>query len=338
MKMTLMENSTLGRSVAFLILSLDALAQGPVVGARFPPFQLPDQYGNLQTLDTIRGSKGAVIVFYRSADWCTFCKSQLIEMEQSRPDLKKRGLGLAAISYDPVSVLKHFSDRKSIEYPLLSDESSSFIRTLGILNQEVSTTSEFFGIPHPITYIVDRSGTIQDRVYEKDFRRRSTLGSLIGRNTNPIPVTAKRLKVTQSSSDALIHGGQRFKLRLELDIPAKSHVYAPGVQGYIALDWSLPPAPSYEAEAAKYPPSRTLRLKAIGETVPIYQGKIQLERDIVAAEKLPAGDLRIDTTLRYQVCDDRQCYVPESVPVSWTLRYEPHDLTRVPTELRRQAR
>ena len=276
-----------------------------------------------------------MIVFYRSADWCTFCKSQLVEMEQSREDLKQRGLGLAAISYDPVPVLKHFSERKGIRFHLLSDEGSSFIRTLGLLNEEVPKTSEFYGIPHPVTYMVDHEGVIRSRIYEKDFRRRSTIGNVTGRRTGVTEVPAKRVKVTQSTSDSLVHGGQRFKLRLELDLPPKSHVYAPGVQGYIPLDWKLADNPAFEAVPLKYPPSRNLHLKAINETVPIYERKIVLERELVPAEKLPAGDVRIEGTLRYQVCDDRQCYVPETVPLAWTLRYEPHDSTRVPEELRR---
>ncbi len=42
---------------------------GPAVGSRMPAFSLPDQNGKLQTFDTIRGPKGAVLVFFRSADW-----------------------------------------------------------------------------------------------------------------------------------------------------------------------------------------------------------------------------------------------------------------------------
>ena len=43
-------------------------------------------------------------MFYRSADWCAPCKSQLIELEDSRQELARRGLGIAAISYDSIGV------------------------------------------------------------------------------------------------------------------------------------------------------------------------------------------------------------------------------------------
>lgn len=332
--MSLSKSAPLLSKLVYLI-TLSACAQGIQTGDRIPAFSLPDQNGKLQTFESLRGPKGAMIVFHRSADWCAFCKSQLIELEQSRTDLARQGLGLAAISYDPVAILKFFSDRKSIHFPLLSDEDSSAIRAFGILNGEVPQTSEFYGIPHPITYIVDRDGIVQSRNFETDFRRRFTVGNMIGRKTNPIPITAKRVKITQSASDTTVHGGQRLKLSLDLEIPAKSHVYAPGVQNYIPIDWKLKPNPAYEALEMKYPEARSLYLKAIEETVPVFEGRLTLEREVVTAQKV-TPPLQIEGELRYQVCDDRQCFVPETVPLVWTLQFEPHDSIRAPIELRRK--
>ncbi len=42
---------------------------GPAVGGRVPDFAGPDQAGRTQTLRSIMGPKGAVLVFHRSADW-----------------------------------------------------------------------------------------------------------------------------------------------------------------------------------------------------------------------------------------------------------------------------
>jgi hypothetical protein len=45
------------------------LKSGPGVGARVPAFEAPDQNGRLQKLETLRGPKGLMLVFTRSADW-----------------------------------------------------------------------------------------------------------------------------------------------------------------------------------------------------------------------------------------------------------------------------
>jgi hypothetical protein len=48
---------------------IDVQAIGPQVGSRVPEFSAPDQFGRTQTLASIMGPKGAMLVFSRSADW-----------------------------------------------------------------------------------------------------------------------------------------------------------------------------------------------------------------------------------------------------------------------------
>jgi cytochrome oxidase Cu insertion factor (SCO1/SenC/PrrC family) len=47
----------------------DPKTLGPKVGERVPDFSLPDQRGTARSLNAILGPKGAVLVFFRSADW-----------------------------------------------------------------------------------------------------------------------------------------------------------------------------------------------------------------------------------------------------------------------------
>jgi cytochrome oxidase Cu insertion factor (SCO1/SenC/PrrC family) len=42
---------------------------GPQVGARVPSFTLTDQSGHARSLESMLGPKGAILVFFRSADW-----------------------------------------------------------------------------------------------------------------------------------------------------------------------------------------------------------------------------------------------------------------------------
>ena len=42
---------------------------GPQIGARVPDFSLIDQHGRTQTLKSVLGPNGAMLVFFRSADW-----------------------------------------------------------------------------------------------------------------------------------------------------------------------------------------------------------------------------------------------------------------------------
>lgn len=48
---------------------VDLAAIGPQVGQRVPEFRLTDQAGQVWTRESIVGPKGAMLVFFRSADW-----------------------------------------------------------------------------------------------------------------------------------------------------------------------------------------------------------------------------------------------------------------------------
>ncbi len=48
---------------------IDVSKLGPQVGDRVPDFSLRDQNGRTQTVQSIMSAKGAMLVFFRSADW-----------------------------------------------------------------------------------------------------------------------------------------------------------------------------------------------------------------------------------------------------------------------------
>ncbi|MBI4886129.1 MAG: hypothetical protein HY824_03465 [Acidobacteria bacterium] len=77
---TLMSGSAIGSLVLLLAPLLgaqtpaprqkvDVAKLGPQVGQRVPDFSLKDQAGRTQTLQSIMGPRGAMVVFFRSADW-----------------------------------------------------------------------------------------------------------------------------------------------------------------------------------------------------------------------------------------------------------------------------
>ncbi len=48
---------------------VDTNQVGPPVGGAVPSFSGLDQFGRTQTLETVMGAKGVMLVFFRSADW-----------------------------------------------------------------------------------------------------------------------------------------------------------------------------------------------------------------------------------------------------------------------------
>jgi hypothetical protein len=54
---------------AVAVLYGQNIKTGPAAGSPAPDFSALDQAGRTQTLQSIMGPKGAMLVFFRSADW-----------------------------------------------------------------------------------------------------------------------------------------------------------------------------------------------------------------------------------------------------------------------------
>jgi hypothetical protein len=51
------------------VASIELLSMGLAVGEKAPAFSARDQLGRVETLDTLKGPNGTVLLFFRSADW-----------------------------------------------------------------------------------------------------------------------------------------------------------------------------------------------------------------------------------------------------------------------------
>ena len=108
------------------------------------------------------------------------------------------------------------------------------------------------------------------------------------------------------------------------------------------MQWTLPPTELGKVTDPVWPEAKILDLKAIKEKAPVYEKKFAVERDVTFAQQKPLqvivqdGKLAMESTFKYQACDDKVCYPPVTLPLKWEFIFEPHDSTRVPAELRRQ--
>ena len=272
-----------------------------------------------------------------------------MELEQNKDEFRKLGLGLAAVSYDSPAVLRNFAERKGIHFPMLSDTASKTIRKLGILNETIEKTNPFFGVPHPGWFVLDARGVIVGKYFEDDYRERYTAANLLAHHFGVVPqeakseVEGKQLRLTATASNGVVTVGQRVALTLDIDLKPNMHVYAPGVEGYIPIEWTMKGSDAFAAHEVSFPKSTMLHLPAIDETVPVYTGRFRVTRDVTIgpAEKVQplvdgAGRFTLEGSLRYQACDDRVCYVPQNLAVRWTLEYRDLDRQRVPREMQRK--
>lgn len=292
-----------------------------------------------------------------------------MELQGRVEDLRKAGLGLAAISYDAPEILAAFSQRRGITFPLLSDAGSATIKAYGILNtvagealgvdrdeptvaadvkKYVSVTASrntaviTNGTPFPGTFMVDRTGRVTSRYFEEFYRERSTVASIMLRLRGRVgavvatKISTDHLEMTTYAGDAAVAPGQRTALAIEVRPRPRIHVYAPSASGYRPVTLTIAPDPLVRVLPIQFPQSEMYVFKPLNERVPVYQKPFTLLQELILevtpqAEAAFRGkqEITIGGTFGYQACDDKICFNPVTVPVSWTLGVTPNITERL---------
>jgi hypothetical protein len=265
-----------------------------------------------------------------------------VELQGRLEEIRRSGMGLVAVSYDPVPVLADFAARRGITFPLLSDTGSAIIGQYGIVNTTVPPTNQLqFGIPFPGTFILDARGVVTSRHFEVAYQERDTISSVMVRLGNKLDAPATNIAtahiaITTFASDQTVAPGTHFSVVLDL-VPAKRvHVYAPGVSGYQPVALAITPQPGVLVRDAIFPKAEDYFFKPLNEHVPVYQRPFRIVQELTI-DASPAGaaalkdqtELTMTGTLHYQACDDKVCFIPQSVPLTWRVALKPLDRERV---------
>lgn len=177
--MTRLRTFFVGLALALLVLPAAAPAEdvpGPEVDTPFPhPLGVSDQHGNRQTLSSLMGENGVALFFVRSADWCPFCKGQLVDVNDRRDEFRALGINVASISVDEVGAIATFASNEDIGYSMLADPEGNINESLGIRDEQYPVGSAQYGVPRPTLYVLDRAGTIRLRYMEPTYRTRPDL-------------------------------------------------------------------------------------------------------------------------------------------------------------------
>jgi peroxiredoxin len=98
-------------------------------------------------------------------------------LQRDLKSIEEAGVQVVGISYDEPAVLKRFSDKAKITFPLLSDPGSKTIEDYHILNEAAKGKAE--GVPHPGTFVLDKKGVIRAKIFLEGYRDRHTTDALV---------------------------------------------------------------------------------------------------------------------------------------------------------------
>jgi DsbC/DsbD-like thiol-disulfide interchange protein len=129
---------------------------------------------------------------------------------------------------------------------------------------------------------------------------------------------SKHAAIATAPADLSATPGGKVTLFLDVTPKAGIHVYAPGSKDYIPITVKLTAPADLKAGKMVYPKAETMTFA--DERVPVFQKPFRLSQEVTLGKTIKAGAVNIAGTVNLQACDDRVCYPPENVPVSWTVQ------------------
>lgn len=170
------------------VTASDLVGRALPVGARLPPFTLPDATGTPVSSQDLLAEGPLVVVFYRGG-WCPYCNLVLGGLQARLDEFAAHGATLVAVSPQLPDASLSTAEKHALSFPVLSDVGNAYARELGLvhgLGADVQALYEQWGfdlagrndghddeLPLPATYVVAPHGTVAWRFVDADYKRRA---------------------------------------------------------------------------------------------------------------------------------------------------------------------
>jgi peroxiredoxin len=165
----------------------------PQIGEPMPPFHLPDETGQMVSLDDLL-NRGPIAVTFHRGHWCPYCRINISALAQAHKELTADGGQIVAIMPDRQTFVADFKLQAKVPFPILTDKDNGYALSLNLaiwVGAEIQKMLEnrldlptFHGnsswmLPIPATFVVGRDGLIRARFIDPDYRIRMMIADMI---------------------------------------------------------------------------------------------------------------------------------------------------------------
>jgi peroxiredoxin len=167
--------------------------EAPRVGEPMPLFTLPDEKGEMVSLET-ELQKGPVAVVFNRGHWCPYCRLNTWALAGAQRHLGDRG-EIIAITPEVARFAGQMKDEAHAPFPVLTDLDNGYAMSLNLafwVGEEmralmaaagfipsVGQLNDAWFLPIPATFVVGQDGRIKNRFIDPDYRKRMQIEDLI---------------------------------------------------------------------------------------------------------------------------------------------------------------
>ena len=126
-------------------------------GIKAPSFSLPDQNGQIHTLEEYKGRK--IVLYFYPRDNTAGCTKQACGFGELYPQFQEKGAVVIGVSKDSVPSHKKFEEKYKLPFILLSDPELSCIQAYDVWQEKMNYGKVSMGVVRT-TYLIDENGVI----------------------------------------------------------------------------------------------------------------------------------------------------------------------------------
>lgn len=127
------------------------------IGTKTPDFSLPDQNGEIHSLEEYKGKK--VILYFYPRDNTAGCTTQACGFAERYPQFLEKNAVVLGVSKDSVASHKKFEEKYELPFTLLSDTELSCIQAYDVWKEKNNYGKKTMGVVRT-TYLIDEQGII----------------------------------------------------------------------------------------------------------------------------------------------------------------------------------
>ncbi|MFA6599047.1 MAG: thioredoxin-dependent thiol peroxidase [Ignavibacteriaceae bacterium] len=127
-------------------------------GKKAPAFKLLDQDGKTHSLKDYLGQK--VVLYFYPKDNTPGCTTEACSFRDEFSAFRKINAVILGVSADAVKSHKNFSEKFSLPFPLLSDESKEVLEKYGVWKEKSMYGKKYLGIERT-TVVIDETGNVK---------------------------------------------------------------------------------------------------------------------------------------------------------------------------------
>ena len=129
------------------------------VGDKAPNFTLPNENGELVSLEDLRGK--SVIVYFYPKDSTPSCTKEACSFRDTIEQYEEKNTVILGISKDSQKSHKNFKEKFNLPFPLLSDPEGDVIKAFGAWGEKKMYGKTYEGILR-YTYLLDEEGVVKE--------------------------------------------------------------------------------------------------------------------------------------------------------------------------------